>query len=211
MRPSSIIKILIKAIVLPFIAMFMLNKWNLCDYVIFIPEDYRFEAGLALYMAILEAIAELAEYFIAKANATITCTFYTDERHEDSHTRPSIQMSENSMGVASVWCHIILNGDYKKLLGTEVCLDIPQWFSAQLDANSNITQEAYQIKWNVFYSLCQNMIIRRKVHTETRMKLSFIRNEATDASIVLEPTVKKKIGLEFETNGIMIQNVGGIN
>ena len=43
------------------------------------------------------------------------------------------------------------------------------------------------------------------------MKLSFIRNEATDVSIVLEPTVKKKIGLEFVTNGIMIQNVGGIN
>ena len=210
MSPSSIIKILIKAIVLPFIAMFMLNKWNLCDYVIFIPEDYRFEAGLALYMAILEAIAELAEYFIAKANATITCTFYTDERHEDSHTRPSIQMSENSMGVASVWCHIILNGDYKKLLGTEVCLDIPQWFSAQLDANSNITQEAYQIKWNVS-TLLPEHDNKKKVHTETRMKLSFIRNEATDASIVLEPTVKKKIGLEFETNGIMIQNVGGIN
>ena len=193
MRPSSIIKILIKAIVLPFIAMFMLNKWNLCDYVIFIPEDYRFEAGLALYMAILEAIAELAEYFIAKANATITCTFYTDERHEDSHTRPSIQMSENSMGVASVWCHIILNGDYKKLLGTEVCLDIP-----------------HQIKWNVS-TLLPEHDNKKKVHTETRMKLSFIRNEATDASIVLEPTVKKKIGLEFETNGIMIQNVGGIN
>ena len=72
-------------------------------------------------MAILEAIAELAEYFIAKANATITCTFYTDERHEDGRTRPSIQMSENSMGVASAWCHIILNGNYKKLSGTEVC------------------------------------------------------------------------------------------
>lgn len=210
MRPSSIIEILIKAVVLPLIAMFILNKWNLCDYITFIPEDYRFEAGLALYMAILEAIAEFAEYFIAKASATITCTFYMDERHEDSHTRPSIQMSENSMGVASVWCHIILNGDYKKLLGTEVCLDIPQWFSAQLDANSNITQEACQIKWNVS-TLLPEHDNRREIHTEIRMKLSFIRTEETDASIVIEPTVKKKIGLEFETNGIMIQNVGGIN
>lgn len=210
MRPSSIIKILIKAVVLPFIAMFMLHKWNLCEYVTFIPENYRFEAGLALYMAILEAIAELAEYFIAKANATITCTFYTDERHEDGHTRPSIQMNENSMGVASAWCHIILNGNYKKLSGTEVCLDIPQWFSTQLDGNSNITQEAYQIKWNVS-TLLPEHDNHKNVYTEIRMKLSFIRNEATDVSIVLEPTVKKKIGLEFVTNGIMIQNVGGIN
>lgn len=210
MRLSSIIKILIKAVGLPFIAMFMLNKWNLCEYVTFIPKDYQFEAGLALYMAILEAIAELVEYFVAKARATIACTFYSDERREDSHARPSIQMSENSMGVASVWCHIILNGNYKKLLGTEVCLDIPQWFSAQLDANSNIMQEAHQIKWNVS-TLLPEHDNHKKVHTEMRMRLSFIRTESTDVSIVLEPTIKKKIGLEFETNGIMIQNVGGTN
>lgn len=210
MRPSSIIKILIKSIVLPFIAMFMLNKWNCCDYITFIPQDYRFEAGLTFYMATLEAIVEFAKYFIMKASATITCTFYTDERHEYSHTRPSIQMSENSMGVASVWCHIILNGNYKKLLETEICLDIPQWFSAQLDANSNITQETCQIKWNAS-KLLPKHYNRREIHTETRMKLSFIRTEETDASIVIEPTVKHRIGLEFETNGIMIQNVGGIN
>ena len=75
MKPSSIIKILFKAIALPIIAMFVLNKWNLCEYITFIPEDYRFEAGLALYMALLEAVAEFIEYVIAKANATIICTF----------------------------------------------------------------------------------------------------------------------------------------
>lgn len=116
MRPSSIIKILIKAVALPIIAMFMLNKWNLCEYITFIPEDYRFDAGLALYMAVLEAVAEFIEYFIAKANATITCTFYIDERREDRHTKPTIQMSDSSMGIANVWCHIILDGNYKNFL-----------------------------------------------------------------------------------------------
>ncbi len=82
--------------------------------------------------------------------------------------------------------------------------------STQLDGNSNITQEAYQIKWNVS-TLLPEHDNHKNVYTEIRMKLSFIRTEATDVSIVLEPTVKKKIGLEFVTNGIMIQNVGGIN
>lgn len=210
MKPSAIIKILIKATILPIIAMFMLNKWNLCEYVTFIPEDYRFEAGLALYMAMLEAIAEFMEYFIVKASATITCTFYTDERREDNHAKPIVQMSDNSMGIASIWCHIILNGNYQKLLGAEVCLDIPQWFSAQLDADSQLRQEAHQIKWNVS-TLLPEHDNKREVHAEMRMKISFIRNEVNDASIVLEPTVKKKRGLKFETNGITIQNVGGIN
>lgn len=207
MKPSSIIKILIKAVVLPIIAMFMLNKWNLCEYITFIPEDYRFEAGLALYMAILEAVAEFIEYFIAKANATITCTFYTDERREDRHAKPTIQMSDSSMGIASVWCHIILDGNYKILSGTEICLDIPQWFSAQLDANSSLNQNNHQIKWDVS-TLLPEHDNKKDVHTETRMKISFIRNNENDASIVLEPTIKKRFGLEFETNGITIQNVG---
>ena len=207
MKPSSIIKILIKAVVLPIIAMFMLNKWNLCEYITFIPEDYRFDAGLALYMAMLEAVAEFIEYFIAKANATITCTFYTDERREDRHAKPTIQMSNSSMGIASVWCHIILDGNYKKLSGTEICLDIPQWFSAQLDANSSLVQNDHQIKWNVSLLLPEHDN-KKDVHTEMRMKISFIRNNENNVSIVLEPTIKKRFGLEFETNGITIQNVG---
>lgn len=206
MKPSSIIKILIKAVVLPMIAMFMLNKWNLCGYITFIPEDYRFEAGLALYMAILEAVAEFIEYFIAKANATIACTFYTDERREDRHAKPTIQMSDSSMGIASVWCHIILDGNYKILSGTEICLDIPQWFSAQLDANSSLNQNNHQIKWDVS-TLLPEHDNKKDIHTETRMKISFIRNNENDASIVLEPTIKKRFGLEFETNGITIQNM----
>ncbi len=40
------------------------------------------------------------------------------------------------------------------------------------------------------------------------MKISFIRNNENNVSIVLEPTIKKRFGLEFETNGITIQNVG---
>ena len=85
-------------------------------------------------------------------------------------------------------------------LGANNCIGLP----------NNSDNSGYQIKWNVS-TLLPEHDNKKKVHTETRMKLSFIRNEATDASIVLEPTVKKKIGLEFETNGIMIQNVGGIN
>lgn len=66
-------------------------------------------------MAMLEAVAEFIEYLITKANATIICSFYTDERREDGHAKPTIQMSDSSMGIGSVWCHIILDGNYKKL------------------------------------------------------------------------------------------------
>lgn len=206
MKFSSIIKILVKAVALPIVVMFLLNKWNFCEYITFIPEDYRFEAGLSLYIGILEAVAEFIEYFITKSKASIICTFYTDERREDRHVKPTIQMSDSSMGIASVWCHIILDGNYKKLLGTEICLDIPRWFSVQLDANNSLEQNDHKIKWNVSILLPEHDN-KKEVHTEIRMKISFIRNNEDNASIVLEPTINKIFGFAFETNGITIQNV----
>lgn len=209
MKPSSIIKILIKAISIPIIAMFALNKWNFCEYITFIPEDYQFEAGMALYMAVLEAISEFIEYFIAKNNAIITCIFYTDERREDSHIKPIIQMSDNSMGVASIWCHIILNGSYKNFKKKELYIDIPQWFSVQLEANSSLKQENRQIKWDIS-ALLPEHDNGKEIYTEIRMKISFIRNEINDVSIFIEPTIKKSRGLKLVTNGVTIQNVGGL-
>ena len=207
MKPPIIIKILIKAIIPPIIAMFILSKWNFCEYITFIPEDHCFESGLALYLAILEAIVELVEYFILKDKATIACIFYTNEQREDSSTTPIVQMSAKSMGVTNIWCHIILRGNYRKLVGTEICLDIPPWFSAQLDATSSLQQENRQIKWNVS-ALLPEHDNKKEIHTETRIKISLIRNNANNASIDLQPTVKKKRGLKFITNGMTIHNEG---
>lgn len=187
--------------------MFILHKWNVCEYITFIPEEYCFQAGLSLYLAILEAAIGFIEYFIAKGQASIMCTFYTSERTEDIRDKPIIRISDSSMGVASIWCHIILNGSYKKLCGTEIYLDIPQWLSVQLDSNSSLEQRDHKIKWNVSVLLPAHDN-KKSVYTEIRMKISFIRNNLDNISIDLEPTINKKMGLEFSTNRVTIQNVG---
>lgn len=186
--------------------MFVLNKWNLCEYITFIPESYRFEAGLALYLAILESVVESIEYFIMKANSTIKCIFYIDELREDSHIKPIIKMSKCTMGTAKILCHVTLDGNYKKLFGTEIYLDIPQWFSVQLNAGNNLDQDNNKIKWNIS-SLLPQHDNKIAVHAETRMEISFIQNNVNEALIDLEPTVKRKFGLKFDTNGFTIQNL----
>lgn len=206
MKPSTIITILIKATLIPLFAMFALSRWNICDYITFIPEHFRFEAGLALYMAILEAVVEIVEYVVEQRHATITCIFYDNERREDSNTKPAININSSGMDVASVWCHIVLDGRWKQLKELQIILDVPNWFSIQPDKTGIITQANGKVIWNIA-ELLPNHDNGTKQHLENRMKLSFIRNSPNAIEIDLEPTINKKAGKEFTTNGLTIRNM----
>ncbi len=206
MKPSSIVKILVKAIMIPLVAMFALSRWNVCDYITFIPGDYRFEAGLTLYMAVLEGIVGFVEYFITQKYTIIKCIFYDNERREDTNVKPVISISGEGLDVASVGCHIVLDGYWKHLKESEIVLDIPNWFSVQPDITGVITQVDGKLTWNIsaFLPTHDN---GKKQHLESRMKLSFIRNSSSAIEIDLEPTLNKKVGKEFTTNGLTIRNV----
>lgn len=186
--------------------MFALSKYNLCDYITFIPEDYRYEAGLTLYLAILEGACYVIEYFIEKSSASIKCVFYKDEKREDGHAKPVVTMSQKSLDVGSVWCHLVVAGNWKKLSKSQIILDIPEWFSAQIENDSFMTQENHKVIWNISSLLPANDN-KKLVYVENRMKLSFIRNKKNNVMIDIEPTISEKRGLDFETNGLTVQNM----
>lgn len=206
MKPLAILKILIKAILIPFIALFVLSKWNMCDHITFIPEDYRFEAGLTLYMAVLEAVAGFFEYFIEQKQTTVQCIFYDNERKEDSNSKPVVCISSARMDVAIVWCHLVLEGNWKRLKESEIVLDIPTWFSVQPDATGVINQADGKLTWNIA-ALLPPHDNKKKQRVENRMKLSLIRNTPNANEIDLEPTINRALGKGFLTNGLTIRNV----
>ena len=72
MNKKVIIKIIANAILVPLISVFLLNKFNLFSYLIFIPEDKRFDVGLICYMAIFEALFEGIVYWISQQSVTIS-------------------------------------------------------------------------------------------------------------------------------------------
>ena len=46
MKIPSAIRILLKALLVPLIAVFFLNQFNIFEYITFVPEDYKFDVGL---------------------------------------------------------------------------------------------------------------------------------------------------------------------
>ena len=61
MRVPTIVKLILKSLIIPIVAVISLNYFNLFEYVVFVPEDYRYEVGLTVYLAISETIYGLIE------------------------------------------------------------------------------------------------------------------------------------------------------
>lgn len=51
---ASLFFIIVKCVLAPIIAVFLVDKWNLFKSITFIPNDYVFEFGLAAYLGFLE-------------------------------------------------------------------------------------------------------------------------------------------------------------
>ena len=138
MKLSSIITITIKSVLAPILAMYLLSKYNLCNYLLFIPNDYKFESGVTLYVAIILVLVDIVILCINNSKARIQCVFYSDFNNESIVNRPEIVLKANQLGVSSVYCHLIIEGNYKSLKETCIDMEIPSWFHIQSDGKDCI-------------------------------------------------------------------------
>ena len=80
MRVPTIVKLILKSLIIPIVAVISLNYFNHFEYVVFVPEDYRYEVGLTVYLAISEIIYGLIESWIErKQRTTVKCIFYVSD------------------------------------------------------------------------------------------------------------------------------------
>ena len=90
MRGSTIVKLFLKSLIIPLVVVISLSYFNLFNYVIFVPQDYRYEVGLTVYLAIAETIYGLIESWIEQKQATIKCIFYVSDIDKDINNNLSI-------------------------------------------------------------------------------------------------------------------------
>ena len=134
---KKIILAIIKAFIIPLIAIFILKKWNLFLYITFIPEDQRYDVGLTFYVALFEIIiSALAEYLETK-HAHVKLIFFEVKSNENINNVPTIICNSN-YGTASLSCHIILHGDYKLLKKCQIKMDYPSWLTTQISSTDTI-------------------------------------------------------------------------
>lgn len=206
-----IIKIVVGALVLPLSSLFLVSKFNLFSYLEFIPIEYQYEAGLACYIAIIDAIYEYIAYQISKRQTKVTFVFYKAKNEMMISNVPTVILSEQSNGVATFNCRILLEGNLKRLQKMRIQLPLPAWVTSQISQNDEIMHcDDSGVYWEFSKILPSNS--EHKQYIECTSKIPLIKNQSENAlSITIRPQMAKKHcwdswGIEFESNEIIIQN-----
>ena len=211
MRKAMIIKIVVGALLLPLSSLFLVSKFNLFSYLEFIPIEYQYEAGLACYIAIIDAVYEYIAYQISKRQTKVTFVFYKAKNEMMMSNVPTVMLSEQNNGVATFNCRILLEGNLKRLQKTKIQLPLPAWVTSQIPQNDEMMccDEA-GVYWEFSKILPSNSDYKQRI--ECTSKIPLIKNQSENAlSITVKPQMEKKHrwnswGIEFETNEIIIQN-----
>lgn len=64
MRVPTIVKLVLKSLIIPIIVILCLNFFNLFNYITFVPIEYQYDVGLTVYLAVAEAIYTLIKKHI---------------------------------------------------------------------------------------------------------------------------------------------------
>lgn len=206
-----IIKIVVGALLLPLSSLFLVSKFNLFSYLDFIPIEYQYEAGLACYIAIIDAVYEYIAYQISKRQTKVTFVFYKAKNEMMMSNVPTVMLSEQNNGVATFNCRILLEGNLKRLQKIKIQLPLPAWVTSQIPQNDEMMccDEA-GVYWEFSKILPSNSDYKQRI--ECTSKIPLIKNQSENAlSITVKPQMEKKHrwnswGIEFETNEIIIQN-----
>lgn len=210
MKASWLPPMLIKAVIAPILAVFFLDKFNICDYFLFIPDEHRFDVGLSLYLAGLEIVAELLGSLYSNSFAEIECIFYNDVDNKNINNTPSFVCDSENSGVTNIHCEIKLKGDIKKLKQCQLTMNIPGWVTSQIPkSKQTIKYSENTITWSFDKFLSDSAIADGNGTCAT---ISFPLINSTEDEImseVIRPTLKKPVfcfGVKLKTNGIKIQN-----
>lgn len=138
MKRFSLFVTIVKALVLPVISMFILNKFNLFDYISIVPENYRFQAGLTLCLAVTGAIFDYFRHIIERHLIEITCIFYENQESKSISNTPILNCATGGQGVGSVWCNIKITGNLKNISSCILSINLPKWLSSQTQVDDDI-------------------------------------------------------------------------
>lgn len=195
---ASLFFIIVKCLLTPIIAVFLVYKWNLFESITFIPNDYVFEVGLAAYLGFLEWLYARLLCVIKENEAKIECLFYCSGQQENIESNPAIQFRNE---VAYINGKINVSGKVKKLCKNNVLITMPNWVDIQIDGCDDlivIENNICKIKIDKIINLRGDTV----ESTSVKFKIGLIKNYSSNQeySTVMKPSLEKKFGYNFTYN-----------
>lgn len=204
------VKVILRAILGPVFAVMALAKFNLFEYITFIPTEYQYEVGLTVYLACAEALLEIIQRYGEKNCAKITCIFYRRSNEINISNTPAISCSSSTAGCASIKCKIILEGSPKVLRKCQLRLVLPAWLSSQVEANCGLLSYHDQ---TLTFSFEKAIPVnnQRAAYVEELITIPFILNENDGVLLnILQPELvipwPQKLIINCATNRFQISN-----
>lgn len=199
-----------KMILVPLISVILLNAANIFDFVTFIPENYRFECGLIVYLAVCEAGWDFLKRKLSSRCANIDCIFYVHKEEKSIDNTPTIICGPSSTNVASLKCEIRLEGCANTLRNTHLRLLLPEWLSTQVSSSNLVLKYSDNILIWEFDKIIQDSE-KKEVLIMHTVDIPFIQN-ADNVEIVqtlfpeIEAKWTDKFIVSFKTNKFNISN-----
>ena len=187
MKIPSPIQILLKAILVPLLAVISLNKFNFFSYVTFVPDDYKFDVGLTVYLTLIEAFYEIVKRHIAKSMSEIECVFY--ERKDSINIKNTpVFVCDSQSGVTTILCRIRLQGNVDNLRKCSLVLNLPTWLSSQVSADHiSLEYSDNKLMWKFDRFLSDSTSLDDK-YAEMDIKIPVILTTATKGlSTIIQP------------------------
>ena len=195
----NLIKKLMKPVIITVGTLFALYKCNIFEFITIIPDNYKYDVGLTVYLAFFGFAYDWCDDYINSKRAQIVCTFYQLENVKI--------ICDKSTGTAMICCELQLTGDSSRLRNCKLQMDLPQWLSSQVK-NTDIVLEytSDTLIWTFDHLIPDSK--EKQVNVKYNVKIPFINNNGENkVSFKLFPTIKNnKTMIDFRTNGFYIQN-----
>lgn len=188
----------VKGILLPLLAIYLVNRWNFFSYFSFIPKDKIFDFGLASYICVLECIYHIIITKINDNKVKIECLLYTKNQKKSINNIPNIEFQQD---VAYVRGQITVSGRTKKACKNSIRLVFPNWVDIQ-----NNNQNSLIIRDDNVCIININDIINstdRYIEEATiDFNIGLIKNycQDTEYTQIINPSLEKQFGYEFIHN-----------
>lgn len=192
------------------LAIYLVQVFNIFEYVSIVPVDDVEEIGLTAYVSILELIRgwvfDWAEKYILEGQSMVTCAFALKGDDVDINHNPSTELRDGN-SIRSVDISIKVKGNKKRIAKGKVSVKFPDWVDIQ---NSNRETKA-RIQGRVWNIDLKDVVEHgdNVVDLDRKYGVSIIKNRSDDGlSDVIKFDYNKEPfnGVKYTSNTLVIKN-----
>lgn len=201
----------ISIIVTTLLAIFLVQAFNIFEYVPIVPVEIVQETGLTAYISILELVRgwmfEWIEKVMSENQSSVTCVFSIKGDRADATHNPIIEVKDGN-SVRSVDISINIKAKKGKSITGKIEVEFPDWVDVQnvnRDTKSHVQGRKWYVDLNDVIGNCREDVNLNRIYT-----ISIIKNMSDDGlsdSVKFSYEKKKISNVRYVTNGLTIKNV----